>query len=49
MPLSDLLSLISTAAVVGGVIFAGVQLRVAMRQRARDAELLANIEFREPG
>lgn len=48
MQLSEVLALISTAAVVCGVAFAGFELRMARRQRAREAELLLARSFQTP-
>lgn len=48
MELSVLLSLVTTIAVVCGVAFAGFELRMARRQRARDAELLLARSYQTP-
>lgn len=48
MDLSVALSLITTVAVVSGVLFAGVQVRHARLQRAREAELLLARSFQTP-
>jgi hypothetical protein len=48
MDLPVVLSLISTAAIVCGVVFAGYELRLARRQRAREAELLLARSFQTP-
>ena len=48
MELPVVLSLISTLAVVAGVVFAGYEIRLARRQRAREAELLLARSFQTP-
>jgi hypothetical protein len=45
MDLPTLLSLISTLAVVAGLVFAGLQVRAAQRQRSREAGLLLASSF----
>ena len=48
MDLALTLSLVSTMAVVAGVFFAGYEIRLARRQRAREAELLLARSFQTP-
>lgn len=48
MELPLLLSFISTLAIVCGVIFAGLQIRVMQKQRSREAELLLARSFQTP-
>jgi hypothetical protein len=48
MDISTALSLVTTAAVVCGVAFAGFELRIARRQRAREAELLLARSYQTP-
>lgn len=48
MELSAALTLVSTVAVVCGVVFAGFELRMARHQRAREAELLLARSFQTP-
>ena len=48
MELQVVLGLITTGAVVIGVMFAGYELRVARLQRARDAELLLARSYQTP-
>lgn len=45
---SPLLNLVSTAAIVGGLIFAGLQVRLARQQRKRDSSLQLMQSFRTP-
>ena len=48
MAFTTLLSLLSTSAIVAGGIFAGVQLRQLMKQRARDSALQMLHSFQTP-
>lgn len=48
MPLTTLLSLISTSAIVAAGIFAGVQIRLFNKQRARESALQMVHSFRTP-
>jgi hypothetical protein len=48
MPLTTILSILSTSAIVAAGIFAGVQLRLYNKQRARDAALQLVHSFRTP-
>jgi hypothetical protein len=48
MDLATILSLISTAAIVAGVVFAGIQIREATKQRAREAETVLTQSFQSP-
>jgi hypothetical protein len=48
MDLALALNVISTIAIVSGVVFAGVQLRQARVQRAREAEMLLTRSFQTP-
>src|SRR6476646_5961602 len=48
MDLPTILSLISTAAIVAGVVFAGLQIRESTVQRAREAETVLTQSFQSP-
>ena len=48
MELPVVLQMISTIAIVGGVVFAGMQWRGARRQRTREAEVLLLHSFQSP-
>src|SRR5947207_10074589 len=45
MDISLALALVSTSAIVAGVIFAGAQVRLARRQRAHEAQLILVASF----
>ena len=49
MDVATLLSLITALALVGGLLFAGAQVRIAQRERSRDSQMLfaANAFFNE--
>ncbi len=48
MELSVVLDLISTAAIVGGLVFAGLELRASRRQRSHEAQILLLRSFDSP-
>ncbi len=43
-----LLNLVSTIAIVAGLVFAGIQIRLAQQQRARDSAIQLMQSFRTP-
>jgi hypothetical protein len=46
--LPEILGVVSTAAIVAGLIFAGMQVRIAQRERSRESQILLFNNFLDP-